>query len=74
MKSYISAIFIILLSAAYLFGTEFTYTYDDAGNRTMRQITAARKGANDEGKEEYKDAIAEHQISIFPNPARFNLE
>ena len=68
-------IFIILFTIAtpYAFSQVPAYeiTYDEAGNRTKREYKSSvflRKAVDKE--EEVKQEVPEHQISIFPNPAK----
>jgi hypothetical protein len=51
----------------------YYYTYDAAGNRITRicTIPIGKSRAKDSTqKKEYKDAIANHDITIYPNPTK----
>ncbi|MFH1051202.1 MAG: T9SS type A sorting domain-containing protein [bacterium] len=53
----------------------FTYGYDDAGNRVIREIGPSQFHPNEpDEKEVYNDYLAGHGINIFPNPSRGKIE
>ncbi|MDE5701545.1 T9SS type A sorting domain-containing protein [uncultured Bacteroides sp.] len=51
------------------------YSYDNAGNRTKREIVLTRNEAmEDAGSvEPFSDMISEHEIQIYPNPTEGDL-
>ncbi|MCG8410274.1 MAG: T9SS type A sorting domain-containing protein [Bacteroidales bacterium] len=67
---------------------QIEYVYDDAGNRTARNVIAARaesvkkeddeaisrdKSSSSNTEEMYSDALAEKELRIYPNPTRGKL-
>jgi len=46
------------------------FTYDASGNRTNRVITYEKKSLPPGNKLIYKDSLAEHDITIYPNPTK----
>ena len=47
------------------------YSYDNAGNRTKREIVFTRSEAMED--EENSEMVSEHEIQIYPNPTEGDL-
>lgn len=66
-----AGIFCIISATAYSQVPAYEITYDAAGNRFKREFKSSiflRKGVDKE--DEVKQEVPEHQISVFPNPAK----
>ena len=54
----------------------YEYTYDAAGNRTRREyidLDLGKIGSDQEPPKPQTETIAEHEITIFPNPAKSHI-
>jgi hypothetical protein len=76
MKTFLILIqFILSYSLVLAQSSTFTYGYDDAGNRVIRELGPSQTNPNQPGeKEVYNDYLAGHGINIFPNPSRGKIE
>lgn len=75
MKKYL-LLHILLCCIGNLYGqNKIRYSYDNAGNRTKREIVLTRNEAmEDAGSvEPFSDMISEHEIQIYPNPTEGDL-
>lgn len=67
---------ILLCCVGNLYGqNKIRYSYDNAGNRTKREIVLTRNEVmEDAGSvEPFSDMISEHEIQIYPNPTEGDL-
>lgn len=75
MKKYL-LLHILLCCIGNLYGqNKIRYSYDNAGNRTKREIVLTRNEVmEDAGSvEPFSDMISEHEIQIYPNPTGGDL-
>lgn len=75
MKKYL-LLPILLCCVGNLYGqNKIRYSYDNAGNRTKREIVLTRNEVmEDAGSvEPFSDMISEHEIQIYPNPTEGDL-
>ena len=51
------------------------YSYDNAGNRTKREIVFTRSEAmeDEENVKSFSEMVSEHEIQIYPNPTEGDL-
>jgi hypothetical protein len=71
MKRIIPLFITICISSLLSAQTTFNYTYDDAGNRVLRQVVELRSmqsNSNDSIALQESTTLGEMQISIMPNP------
>lgn len=66
-------LFFLFCSTPLLFSQNIAYRYDASGNRIERVIIFRAQAKSKEEKVEetsIKDAVAEHKITIYPNPTK----
>ena len=80
-------LFLLLFLSNIAFSQQYSYEYDNAGNRISRKYVKIKKKVNmevdsllyndsivaKEDMEGYKDAIGDKEIRIFPNPTKGKL-
>ena len=65
-----SVCIVLLLAATNTYAQNVTFNYDNAGNRTERNITLSKSSEASEEVTTLSDKITEKAFSIYPNPTQ----
>lgn len=69
-------LFVLFCCIGTLYGQNVVkYSYDNAGNRTKREIVFTRSEAmeDEENVKSFSEMVSEHEIQIYPNPTEGDL-